>query len=149
MRSDPTVRLELSADQIAEIVESLRDHTPTGPSDVRRASRMKLRGHVQITPCTAGGVAPIATAVGVQVEDVSARGIGIIHNSALPCGSQFILHLGGQKRKIVEVLCTVHHCDRTRAERYRIGAEFTCSVGGGQNEPNEAELKRISQSILD
>jgi hypothetical protein len=151
MQSSTSIPLSLSADQIAEIVDSLSGSSRADNGDTRRASRMKLQGRVQIVPCSvnpsseARAVAPL----GVQVENVSARGIGIIHSKPLPSGSQFILHLGGERRTVVNVLCTVHHCKQIRPDRYRIGAEFTCPVTAVKGVSSDEELKRISQSILD
>jgi len=140
--------MSLSADQIAEILESLSSAPLAQGGDARRASRMKLMARLRITPCQSASSKSSQT-ITVQIENIGARGIGLLHSNPLPSGSQFVLHLGAKEGKSVNLLCTVQHCKQVRPDRYRIGAEITCPIASLNSVNDEEELKRISQSILD
>ncbi len=141
--------MRLSAEQFAEFV-SVMDHmkSPAAEQDKRRSARMELQAQVPIT-FISDDEPPKASVV--EVRDFSARGIAVLHDSALPIGQQFIVELRRLKGRSISLLCTVVHSRPLADGKFNIGAEFTCVL---QNPPatpvpeNPKELTRIQKSVL-
>jgi hypothetical protein len=153
----------LTAEQFAELVDSLSLSAEPSSREKRRAPRIGHHGAMQITLCAnrpapAGRVpaadeapphAPDRTQV--QVVNLSSRGICITYNQPLPNGRQFVVHILGQDQRQIHILCTVVHC-RQIGSRHKIGAEFTCVVSpqaAAQAVYEESQSLRIQQSILE
>lgn len=146
--------MNLSTRQFAMLVKRLE----AGPSDPaflgdnkRRAGRVELKSRATIVPY-ADGVA--GEGVGVEVRNVSPRGIRFLHSKSLARGSQFVLELPQDTGDPVNILCTVVHCQPTEEGPFAVGAEFTCALADGKPQAASAsetggERDRIRQSILD
>jgi hypothetical protein len=145
--------MHLSAKQFAEILSGLdkdgRDAS-FGGCDKRRAPRVPLNNRVTIVPDLQGET---CDAVGVELRDVSQRGIRFLHSRTLPAGGQFVLELPQPTGDPVRILCRIVHARATPEGPVSIGAEFTCVLRPGkQPKPAvsaaAAERERIRQSIL-
>ena len=146
--------MNLSAKQFAEILSGLgdavRDPSFVG-SDKRRAHRVQVNNWVTIIADITG---EHAQAVGVELRDISSRGICFLHARTLPAGGQFVLELPQPTGEPVRILCSVVHARQTPDGPFSIGAEFTCVLRDGKRPRAAASVsasdrERIRQSILD
>jgi hypothetical protein len=149
--------MQLSAKHFTEIVKRLDAADPKFTSnDKRRARRVELRSRVTIIPYVDGHA---RDGVGVELRDISTRGIRFLHSQPMAHGTQFVLELPQASGEPMTILCTVAHSEPTSEGPFSTGAEFTCALqtGGkigkatpqptGQDRLNEQE--RIRHSILD
>jgi hypothetical protein len=146
--------MHLSTKQFSEILSGLgndvRDPSFAG-SDKRRAHRVPVNNRVTIIPDITG---ENPQAVGVELRDISPRGIGFLHSRALPSGGQFVLELPQTAGEPVRMLCSVVHSKPTNEGPFAVGAEFTCVLQHAKSQKPAAsasskERDRIRQSILD
>jgi hypothetical protein len=151
--------MQFSAKQFGEIVTRLgadaADPIFAG-GDQRRAHRVELSNRVTIVPYADGQ--PRA-GVGVELRDVSPRGLRFLHSQQLPVGAQFVLELAQAGGDPLTILCTVAHSEPTPQGPFSTGAEFTCVLpaGGkpGKPAPQPSALNRLNEqdrirhSILD
>src|SRR5690242_11149426 len=79
-----TTALALTAELFDQIVNSLKSDIGRRTNEKRTKPRVGVRGRVQILPINADGT--VAQKFDVWVRDVSASGIGILHNSPLSTG---------------------------------------------------------------
>src|SRR5689334_22300490 len=101
--------MQLSVNQFAEIVKRL-DADTADPSfsgdDKRRAHRVELTSRVTIVPYVDGHP---RDGTGVELRDVSSRGLRFMHSQPMPVGSQFVLELPQASGDPLTILCTVAH----------------------------------------
>ena len=139
----------LSAQEFAEliaIIETTREDNQH--SEVRRAQRIVHPCRITITLGTSEDEGP---ALLVQLKDISARGVSLLHNEELAHGTSFVVNLESPDGKHVSILSTVAHCRKVDEHTHQIGAEFTCVLGQPQGpavEPSAEDLMRIRTSIL-
>jgi PilZ domain len=119
--------MELSARQFAEIVNHLKGPQRFGgrAPDQRRAPRVARQTRITIFPV---GPAESRNGVGVQVKNLSSRGLGFVRDQKMRPGDQFVVRLPREDAAAssVEMLCTVIHCESVAKNTFSIGAEFTC-----------------------
>ena len=109
--------MQLTADLYREILRSLRSDTRSNRNlEKRSAPRVGLRSKLTIVPGT--GFGPVVACV----RDLSANGIGLIHNEALPIGSQFTAMFAGRANDTLTVVYTVANCKEISKSLYSIGA---------------------------
>jgi hypothetical protein len=132
------------AQQHGQIVDTLRS---ARGAENRRAPRFEHRARSQIFPCNNG---KLATAVPVQLQDFSNRGLSFHLKAAMIRGEQFVFQLPRTDAGTTPVLCTVAYCRRSSDSEFRVGAEFTCIVrtDGPCILPDTGDVDRIKQSIL-
>ncbi|CAN5452941.1 hypothetical protein BH10PLA1_BH10PLA1_17990 [soil metagenome] len=138
----------LSAEALSEIVTAFGSNEFVDPTHKnRRAMRVQHNGRTMIFRA---GENLAATAIPVQMRDISARGCSFTCNTKLARGSNFVIQFSRKNQPPSGVLCTVVHC-RGTPTGYRVGAEFTCSLDNGSTDraANLSELDRIRNSILD
>jgi hypothetical protein len=136
-------------------------------SDLRQSQRVGVRFPAQIMIVEGGKVVRHEQ---IHVRDVSAMGIGIIHNLKMAPKQQFIIELpleeGGSRR----ILCEVKNCRRLADDLFGIGAQFIAAkafdakpaasapagqgaapsqTAGEQKEPAEPSGAKLSSNILD
>ena len=151
--------MQLSAKQFAASVKGLHADVADasfGGNDKRRAQRVELKHRVTIVPYEDGRP---RSGVGVELRDVSARGIRFLHSAPMAPGTQFVLELPQPGGVPMRILCTVAHSGPTSEGPFSTGAEFTCALqNGGVSakaplKPNGLERlheqERIRNSILD
>jgi len=143
--------MDLTAEQFAEVLNSLGDGRNSAPSDKRRAPRVTHRCRAGIT---LGNEIGAGQRVSVTVKDFSPRGICLVRAEEMPAGSNFIMSLGRRGGPPVSILCTVVHCKAVSKNMHTIGAEFTCIIDAAPPQPAAAidgpsEEERIRSSMLD
>ena len=143
--------MDLTAEQFAEVLNSLGDGRNFAPSDKRRAARVTHRCRAAVT---LGSDVATGQRVSVTVKDFSPRGICLVRAEEMPPGSNFIMSLGRRGGMPVYILCTVVHCKAVSKEMHTIGAEFTCIIDATPPKPQPAtagpsEADRIRSSMLD
>ena len=92
-------------------------------SDRRRAPRIKRNKQVTILPCADG---TIGSSLTVQLQDVSARGVGFTHTTAMRTGEQFIFRVPRKDTVPITLLYTVVRCVPRPDGTFTIGAELDC-----------------------
>jgi len=143
--------MDLSYDEFVDILASFR--TPDRSKDAgdkRRTRRIGYRAQLFITLCKEGSYDPNLPQVSVLLRDVSSRGASLLCDFAIERGQSFVLHLKGENKQEVEMLCSAIHCKSCRPANtapFQIGAEFICQVHP-QPADSEADIDRIQQSIL-
>ena len=140
--------MKLSAEQFAELASTFSAQGSPVRHDRRRANRMDLRAKVRMTPIVSG---QRLASSDVMACDFSARGIAFLLPNQLQSGVQFITHLPRRSGGIVELLCTVMHCEQLKGNLYRIGAEFTCTIQQQDRldqHSEHVERERIRESML-
>jgi hypothetical protein len=114
--------MKLTAEQFEQILASLKsDSSRPRQQDKRSSPRVGIRMQVTIVPCLPNQP---ATPHVVWVRDVSAQGIGLIHNEPLPIASYFLAifqRKGGDK---LTVLYKVASCSRLSTQQTLIGAQI-------------------------
>jgi len=138
--------MELTARQFADMVNQLKGPSRFG-GDQRRAPRVERQARIEIVPVVEGRP---RVPVGVDVKNISSRGLGFVHHRKLKPGSQFLVNLSPQGSEPVEMLCTVVHCDPAGGGVFAVGAEFTCLApiaSAAVNDPTASD--RIRDSMLE
>ena len=118
--------MAFSVDQLADLLELLGPSPKSGHrgKESRRARRVRHKTQLAIIPCGEDG--PAGAAITVQTEDLSLRGVRMIHTAPMQAGDEFLLLLPRKRQEPLPILCTVAHCTALGAEHYSIGAEFVC-----------------------
>ena len=78
--------------------------------DRRRTQRIRQRCNAEISPWN-GSRAGVS--FGVQIEDISTTGVGIIHNDRLKLGRQYLLEIPRPEQRPLAVVFTVVRCSKT------------------------------------
>lgn len=136
--------MNLSAEQLSELLSMIGNSTPLRAADSRRAPRVSVSAKVAVSRCTPGGTEPPEPST---LRDASTRGFCLYHSRPYFNGDQFLLHLIDNDREI-HMLCEVVHCCPL-GERWSIGAEFICRIENPR--PQDAltrQLSRIRQAVL-
>jgi hypothetical protein len=119
--------MQLSAELFRQMVESLQaDRNDDGQ---RRRPRVGLDARVTIVPFS-DRVSP--SALSVTVRDLSAGGLGFLHDRKISLGEQFVLLLPEAQGKPVVILCTVAYWQPLARDRFAIGASFTRVLRQGE-----------------
>jgi hypothetical protein len=115
--------VRLSSTQFEQVLLSLGKKTDAGPKERRLAPRVGLAGHLRVFPIRD---AKLGESVQVRLRDVSDTGVGIIHESPLPVGTNFIARFlsGNAGTGELVLICTVVNCRRAASQLYAIGATF-------------------------
>jgi hypothetical protein len=122
--------MQLTADTFLQIVQTLKADRGNGGRELRKAPRVGVRGRVSIAiPCKSG-TRPIS----VNVRDLSAAGIGLLHSDPIPKGMEILLLLP-QANDVAgrAVMCVVKRVQQLSPGLYSIGAMFLKEV---KNDPN-------------
>ena len=140
--------MNLSAEQFADIINSLSAPSATGGPEKRRAPRVihRCRASIFVGKDPLGGAR-----TAVVVRDLSSRGVCILYSAELPRGTEFVLQLDRAGGVPVHILATVAHCRRHDKGLYAIGAEFTCLLNAAPPPDRRSaatDVKRIRQSVL-
>ena len=114
--------MKLTAEQFEQILASLKsDSSRPRQQDKRSSPRVGIRMQVTIVPCVQGQP---ATPHLVWVRDVSAHGMGLIHNQPLPIGSYFLALFQRKAGDRLTVLYKVASCSRLSTQQTLIGAQI-------------------------
>ena len=114
--------MKLTAEQFEQILASLKsDSSRPRQQDKRSSPRVGIRMQVTIVPCVQGQP---ATPHLVWVRDVSAHGMGLIHNEPLPIGSYFLALFQRKGGERLTVLYKVASCSRLSTQQTLIGAQI-------------------------
>ena len=114
--------MELTAESFRQIVETFN---PTGgqqgPQEQRRGPRVRVDAQATLLPFTERfGLDPLP----VSVRDVSAGGVGFLHNRPLPLGEHFGLLLPETTGRPIVILCTITYYQPLAQDLFAIGASF-------------------------
>jgi hypothetical protein len=109
--------MQLSVDMFQEVLAGLKGDRG---ADQRREPRVGLHDRVTIVAPGKSGSKPVST--GVWVRDLSPGGIGIVHNSPLDRGTDFVVHLDGPDGESMRATYMVQHCTPLGRRQCRIGA---------------------------
>ena len=88
----------------------------------RRAMRVKYTVTAEISEWKKGKE---GLPFSVLIEDFSPTGVGLVHESALPVGSQFLIKVPRAKWGDLVVLMTVVRCRQAEEGKFRIGLELS------------------------
>ena len=148
---DPSVSyqsvLQRANEKLMQISKEAVEERPV--TERRRAPRIKKQTDVFILPCL-GGVVRQSTKV--SLADVSARGIGILHDKAMEKGDQFIFQTRKPDGTPMTLLYEAVRCERNSHKGFHVGAELVCVLNDGgkpaprQHAPGAAE--KISKAIV-
>jgi hypothetical protein len=148
--------MKIPTQMFSEIVASLDASRAAAPGkEQRRASRLDLQHSAAVITYDGGG----GRSAPVCINDLSPRGVSLVHPSPMTPGEQFVLHLPrGNGGEPMPMLCTVAYCkpnEDNPDEGFRIGAEFVCALESASARatraarvPQQREIDRIRQSIL-
>ncbi len=122
--------MHLTGEWFDNLAKTLKGKTPSAAgaetsgkrgADLRQSQRVGVRFPAQIMIIENGKVARQDQ---IHVRDISAMGIGIIHNLKMAVKQQFIIEMpleeGGSRR----ILCEVKNCRRLADDLFGIGASF-------------------------
>ena len=117
------VATTLTAEVFKDVITALRsDDNSTRVLDKRGSPRVGLRTKLAIV--TGQTTAFEAAPTEVWLRDLSAGGIGIVHNQELERGAPFVAHLPRRQGAALRVLYEVAHCKRLAKDLYSIGAKL-------------------------
>ena len=85
--------------------------------DRRRTQRIRQRCNAEISPWHGNRA---GTAFGVQMEDISTTGVGIVHNSRLKVGGQYLLEIPRPEQRPLAVVFTVVRCSQTAGGLFNV-----------------------------
>ncbi|HEX8912189.1 MAG TPA: PilZ domain-containing protein, partial [Humisphaera sp.] len=133
--------MNLSADTFVQIVQSLRsDGGGKNGREQRKNPRVGIRGRVMISIGATQGSRPIQ----VNVRDLSAAGIGLLHNEPIPKGIEIVLLLPEandvSRRAIV---CQIRRVQQLSASLYSIGASFVRELPTVEAQPGTASRQAV------
>src|SRR5204863_7074415 len=85
--------MAFSVEQLADLIELMGPSPKSGhrSKESRRARRVRHKTQLAIVPCGVDG--PAGTAITIQTEDLSLRGVRMIHSAAMESGDEFLLLL--------------------------------------------------------
>jgi hypothetical protein len=141
--------MAFSVEQLADLLELLGPNPTTGhrSKESRRARRVRHKAELAIVPCSKDG--PAGAAITVQTEDLSLRGVRMLHREAMAVGEEFLLLLPRKRHhEPLPILCTVAHCTSLGEGRFAIGAEFICVLARDPLAARDGDMERIKSSIL-
>ena len=110
--------MALSHQELMDVVEFLESAPES--QEVRRAARVCVRRQVTI-------VTDRQTDAGIKqvvLQDISRGGVRFTHHDAFARDSKFHLLLPARGGQLVEVPCTVRHCQMLKQHLFTVGAEF-------------------------
>lgn len=118
------VATTLTAEVFKDVIGALRsDDNSNRVLDKRSSPRVGLRTKLAIVT---GQTGPFEAApVEVWLRDLSAGGIGIVHNQEMERGTPFVAHLPRRQGTDLRVLYEVAHCKRLAKDLYSIGAKLS------------------------
>ena len=117
--------LEKATPRLLELALGRRQATI---ANKRRAPRQARQGALALFPCAHGA---LGREVRVGLRDLSANGIGIIHNRAIAPASQFIVLLPQGNGPAKSLLYTAVRCDPS-GDDFHIGAELRAVLNTAQ-----------------
>jgi hypothetical protein len=111
----------LSAEMFQTIVDALRSDA-SRERDKRTAPRVGLRAQVTVLPAPGATSAPPER---VRCRNLSASGIGLVHNKEMRKGIEFVVRFEATGLATpVHVSCVVVHCNKQGSDVYAIGARI-------------------------
>lgn len=145
----PGVWMQLTAQQLSEIVEGLRTGGKSGNgAERRRCARMEVQARIAAATMAGGKVQRGFT---VLTRDISFTGIGLMQAVSVEKGGQMLVRLPVQGRSLV-LMCDVMHVSSLADGVLGVGAEFAAEVNEEFAEQmaraSEREMQRIRESIL-
>src|SRR5207248_10736392 len=111
-----------------EGVLAVPDFGPTCGPGARREARFALTRRVSMLPYLAKGDCWAGEA---WLADCSAQGVGLLTNTQMYPGEQFLLKLKAAGSLLL-VICTTRNCRPAPPDRYRIGAIFDGYMRDGE-----------------
>jgi PilZ domain-containing protein len=118
------VSTTLTAEVFKDVIGALRsDDNSNRVLDKRASPRVGLRTKLAIVAGPAGAFEQ--PPVEVWLRDLSAGGIGIVHNREMERGAPFVAHLPRRQGAALRVLYEVAHCKRLAKDLYSIGARLS------------------------
>jgi hypothetical protein len=112
--------MQLSAELYQQIVDALRSDS-SRDRDKRTAPRVGLRAQVKILP----PIGVRAPAELMRCRNLSASGIGLMHNKEMRSGSEFIASLPATGLAApVHISCIVVHCRKLSPDLFTIGGRI-------------------------
>ena len=120
--------MKAGANQGGEGVLAAADFGPGGRPGARRDARFAVTRRVSMLPYSAKGDCWAAEA---WLADCSIRGVGLLTNTQMYPGEQFLLKLKAAG-SLVLVICTTRNCRPAPPDRYRIGAVFDGYMRDGE-----------------
>lgn len=118
------VATTLTAEVFKDVIVALRsDDNSARIVDKRGAPRVGLRTKLAIVLGLSSSFE--AAPQEVWLRDLSAGGVGIVHNREIERGTPFVAHLLRRHGPPLRVLYTVAHCKRLAKEIFSIGAKLT------------------------
>ncbi len=90
------------------------------PRNRRRAARLTRSGRIRVVPCYRG---ILGVPLLVQLRDVSASGLGLVHKDRIEIGTQFVIQLPQPDKSLKTLLYKVVRCETVGAVS-SIGAEL-------------------------
>jgi hypothetical protein len=120
----------LSAELFQQIVDGLRSDRDPVHGERRTTPRVGLRAQVDVL-LNPGAPGPPAPPVRMRVRDVSASGIGLLHNRELLAGTEFVVRLpsGRAEQATVHIAYVVAHCRRAAIDTYTVGGRIVRVLG--------------------
>lgn len=94
----------------------------TAPSDRSRSDRARRSGTISLIPYSQGVLGEPTV---VSLNDVSSRGIGIVHRHPLDPGSQFVIELPQPGGLMKSLHYTVIHCQPSTCGSFVVGARLS------------------------
>jgi hypothetical protein len=138
--------MAFSVDQLADLLEILGPAAKSHRAkEARRARRIRHKAQIAIVPCGKDGLGDPVT---VNTEDLSLRGMRMLHDREMTVGDEFLVLLPRKKAEPLQVLCIVAHCTSIGEGLFSIGAAFVCVPEGDPIATRDADLERIRKSIL-
>ena len=117
------VATTLTAEVFSDVTSALRsDDNSARVLDKRGSPRVGLRTKVAIVTGSAGPID--AAPIEVWLRDLSAGGMGIVHNHEMERGAPFVAHFPRRLGPALRVLYEVAHCKRLAKDLYSIGAKL-------------------------
>jgi hypothetical protein len=114
--------------QGGEGVLAVADFGPNGRPGARREARFALTRRVSMLPYIAKGDCWAGEA---WLADCSTQGVGLLTNTQMYPGEQFLLKLKAAG-SLVLVICTTRNCRPAPPDRYRVGAVFDGYMRDGE-----------------
>ena len=141
--------MELTRQQLSDVLSALRDTQASGASDRRRFSRLSVQKMIEVT-----AVSPEITPrrFSALTYDISYHGLGMTQAVAVAAGQEMLVHVPSRGDRHLLLRCVVRQCSTLAYSLYRIGTEFVAEATTEFLEQilraNAQEADRIRQSIL-